>query len=436
MRAELRAALASPLQRSLVAVAVGGGAWAATAQGVAVRSAGALAGWQTAVGTTAELALVLVAVAAATSASTRRRLRVDELEHATGVGPWRRQRRLATVGATTGLVVLAAFSFGAVVAGTARAALDGTDLWATTGYDIGPAAGVADLAVRLAMGSAVLGAGAALAGWLTPRPGVAGTLAVVATAPFLTVAGGVAGRTEGVLVALSLTPVGALRAAMLGQQGLAVPGLEVPTDAWPRAAVAAGWLVAVAAVQSGVARRVHRTGLLGRRAGARRRGAAGAVPARRRPGTVAVGAAAAVATVVLAATVPHRANDHLPWRWQPAWREAARSGRASHQVVADVVDAVRSGRPAPPVVPAAVASTLQRGSRVEVAPESALQRPEEVPVLVAFDEPVATGAFVVDAVVVRFTLAPTDDGGWRIEGADGPFAASGRPLADAQEPLR
>ena len=447
MAAEPVAALTRPLTRSLLVVAGAAGAWAAVGQAAAVRVDGALGGWQTAAASAPELALLLTAVAAAVAGSTARRLRLDELAHAAGVAPARRQRRRAATGAVTGVAVLAAFSAGAATAGALAAALAGSSWWATPGYDTGGPTELATFAVRLALGCALLGAGATLAGHLVEHDAAAGTVAAALSVPFLTVAGGVAGRSSGVLAVLALTPVGALRAALLGQQGLTVPGLETPAAVWPQAATAAAWLLLVAGLDArATARRPLPAGPRFRRpgagrgtAGAHHRQAAGTTATARRstrthrPTAPVVGRLVLVAaTVAVAVVVPPRVNEHLPWRWQPAWRAASRSGHASHQVVAGVVADVRAGRPPPAGVPDGVVTALRRGDRIEVAPVSGLRSPDEVPVLVAFDAPVATGDVALDAVLVRFVLAP-DDAGWHVVGADGPFAAQGtvRPPPEA-----
>ena len=134
--------------------------------------------------------------------------------------------------------------------------------------------------------------------------------------------------------------------------------------------------------------------------------------------------------MALAATLPPRLADQLPWRWQPEWRAATRAGTASHQVVADTVDAVRAGDPPPAGVPDAVVTTLRRGSTVEVAPPRALQRPDEVPVLVGFDEPIRSGDHLIHTMAVRFLLV-SEGAGWRIESADGPHPAEGERRVEA-----
>lgn len=420
-------ALARPTIRHLLVLAGLAGAWAAFGQGLATRVAGALGGWLTAVGGAIDVALVIVAVSAAVSGSSWRALGTDAAWHLAGVDLTTRRLVVAATGALVGITVLVSFGLGAALTGWVRAVADGTAWWVTEGFAVPSVGGLASLATRLIGAAGILGALAALAGRSAPGATVAAIGALVATMPFVPVAGGIVSRAEGVLSVASYTPVGAVRAVALGVQGLAVPGLEQRADVWPHAAVLVGWVLVLTLTEPVVATRRHRPTTSRPRPGP----SSSSPPRRATRAWTLVGVTVAVtATFTAAVALPPVVNDALPWRWQPAWRSATRTGRASDQVVARAVAAVRYGDDPGAPVPAPVAEALRRARAVAVAPPSQLREPGEVWVRVALAEPVVTGDHELRAVAVRFVLEPDGHGGWAITGADGPVAAAGNRRPD------
>ena len=425
--------LRRPSMRGLLVVAVGLGVWQGWSPGTAFGLGGLVGGWRFAAAHVLDAGLVPIVVAAALVASTTRERAVDQQLHAAGTSRGRVLAGVLATGAAVAVVVGLAFAAGAAVGGLTRSVTTGGS-WVSTaaGHGSGWWGGVGDL--RLALAVALAGVLAASVGWVARRDEAA--VAVVALAALVETEqlAPLVGRFDVVVWVRALLPFGALRAAALGDRGLAAAGFGHPTDARPWALVLAAWCAALVLVALPPGRQARRgPATVSRRTVAARR---------RSPAVAAALAGAVVVTVVAAAVVPGRVAGAVPWRWQRSWRDAQRAGWASPQVVDRLIDSVRSGRGldtshellmGPDAVTPDVVDALVRADSVDRQPERTQAGPGRVLVRLRFDDPVRSGEVAFTAYLVGFTCERGPDGRWRIRRVDGPLAVEGRPLVDAAE---
>ncbi len=459
-----RAQLRRPTVRAVAVAALVAGGWTAWSPGTAFGLSGLWGGWQFAGRHLLDLGLVLLALVGALAGAGVRERHLDELLHASGAG------RSSTLGATVGsgaavaVVVAGAFASGTAAGGLLRSVTRGGSSWVDPRHAV--ALGPALLTIgRLGGAAALVGAVAALVGWIARREDLAAALVAVLALPALEQTSALLGRVPPIIDGWMFTPLGALRTVALADRGLSAPGYDRPTGVVVAAVVLAAWLVLfVVLALMPSAGRVGSTVIgigsasdAGRRAPSLHHSSSGCDPARSasltsssstsssptsssstssrsgagRRALVAGSLAVAVAvTIGAGAALPARTAASLPWRWQRTWRDASHQGWSSTQTVDRAVLAVRHGDDltplvsAPGAVTAPVVESLRRASRVDRQPESTMRGPEQVTVRLHFDDPVRSGQAAFSDYLVRFSLEVDDGGRWHIAGVEGPVASS------------
>ncbi len=434
-----RGQLLRPTVRAVAVAAAVGGLWSAWSPGTAFGLSGVYGGWQFGGRHVLDLGLVPLALVGALTGASGRERRVDEQLHGAGVGRWATLATTAGAGAAVALVVGSLFALGTAAGGLLRSVTRGGSSWIDPGH--ASALGHALLTVgRLTMAAALIGAVAALIGWVATREDAACVIVVLLALPALEQASALLGRVPPIIDGWMFTPWGALRTVALADRGLSAPGYDWPTGVVPASAVLMAWialLVVLALPPS--AGRVGSTVIgIGSVSDADHRAPSVAVgspghPARRSrrfAGASVVVAVAAVLTLAAGATVPGRLAESLPWRWQRTWRDATHEGWSSTQTVDRFVAAVRDDGELDALVgpdgavPTDVTDSLRRASRIEPQPESSMRGPEQVTVRLHFDDPIVSGQAAFSDYLVRFTLEADAVGHWRILRTEGPVASS------------
>ncbi|MGZ4682640.1 MAG: hypothetical protein ACXWA3_03240 [Acidimicrobiales bacterium] len=446
-----RGQLARPTVRALGLAALVAGAWCAWSPGTAFGLSGLLGGWQFAGSHLLDIGLVLLAVAGALTGGGGRERGLDELLHAAGVGRWASLGATTAAGAWVAVALAATFAVGTGAGGLLRSVTRGGSSWIDPAHAAGLGPGLLTVG-RLGLAGALVGALAALIGWVARREDLGCAVVVVLGLPALEQASALLGRIPAVIDGWSFTPWGALRAVALADRGLSAPGYGRPTGVITPTVVLLGWvaLLVVLALPPSAGRGGSTVVGVGAATDADRRapsspasrssspGAAspsvGRRPfgrwARRRGPTLAALGVAVLLTVVAGATVPSRLALALPWRWQRTWREATHEGWSSTQTVDRVVAGLRADADVgervsrADAVGPAVADSLRRASRVDRQPESSMRGPDQVTVRLHFDEPVVSGRAAFADYLVRFSLEVDALGHWRITRAEGPVAST------------
>ena len=445
-----RAQLLRPTVRAVAVAAMAAGLWSAWSPGTAFGLSGLWGGWQFGGRHLLDLGLVLLALAGALTGAGGRERRVDEQLHAAGVGRWATLAATVAAGAAVAVVVGTVFVLGTAIGGLLRSVTRGGSSWIDPGRAI--ALGHALLTVgRLTVAAALVGAVAALIGWVARREDAACVVVVLLALPALEQASALFGRVPPIIDGWMFTPWGALRTVALADRGLSAPGYDRPSGVVLAAVVLVAWisLLVVLALPPSAGRvgstvigvgsasaadrrapsprprssaaRAHRTGRSGRRVALVW-------------STVGV---AVVLTFVAGATLPDRLAESLPWRWQRTWRDATHEGWSSTQTVDRYVVAVRADADldglvaADGVVGTDVADSLRRATRVDRQPEPSMRGPEQVTVRLHFDEPVVSGQAAFTDYLVRFTLEVDELGHWHILRTEGPVASAAADRAGA-----
>ncbi len=421
--------LVRPTIRAVGLAVLVAGVWCSFTPGTAFGLSGLLGGWQFAGAHLLDVGLVLLALAGALTGAAGRERGVDEQLHAAGVGRWATLGATTAAGAWVALALALVFALGTGAGGLLRSVTRGGSSW----IDPGRAPGLGDALLtlgRLGVAAALIGALAALVGWVARREDLGCAVAVALGLPALEQASALLGRVPAVIDGWSFTPWGALRTVALADRGLSAPGYGRPSGVVVPALVLLGWsaLLVVLALPPSAGRVGSTVVGVGVLPDADRRAPSpGSV---RRAPAFAVLAVAVVITVVAGATLPERLAQALPWRWQRTWRDATHQGWSSTQTVDRVVEAVRAGADVGPRVsrPDAVAPTvtdsLRRASRVDRQPESSMRGPDEVTVRLHFDEPVVSGRAAFADYLVRFSLEVDGLGHWRVTRTEGPVASA------------
>jgi hypothetical protein len=435
-----RGQLARPTIRAVALAIVLAGTWCAWSPGTAFGLSGVLGGWQFAGPHLLDIGLVLLAVAGALTGAASREGGLDEQLHAAGVGRWATLGATVAAGAWVAVALAVGFAAGTAAGGLLRSVTRGGSSWidpdrpSTSPPRCSPSGASAWTA-------ALVGALAALVGWVARRDDLGCGVVVVLALPALEQASALLGRVPSVIDGFVFTPWGALRAVALADRGLAAAGWGRPTGVVLPAAVLMGWVaVLVALALPPSAGRVGSTAVgVGPASDADRRAPSSVPPtgwSRRRPTgrrVRVVAAATAVVvvalTLVVGATVPTRLARTLPWRWQRTWREATHQGWSSTQTVDDVVAAVRADADVADrvagsdAVGPAVIESLRRADRVDRQPESSMRAPDQVTVRLHFDDAVVSGRAAFSDYLVRFSLEADELGHWHIVRSEGPVAS-------------